>query len=61
MSRSYDAKQQALMAHPTNREAAVDLFLGYVDMSESDFEYEFSMTPEEYIFGKEPTAQGDSE
>ena len=52
MSRAYDAKQHALSEHPEDKDAAVDLLLGYCDMGEDDFEYEFNMTPEEYIFGE---------
>ena len=51
MSRAFDAKQQALSAHPDDKESAVDLFLGYLDCSESDFEYEFNQSAEKYIFG----------
>lgn len=50
MSRAYDAKQAALQAYPEDREAATDLFLGYLDLSEDDFEYEFNQPAEEYIF-----------
>lgn len=53
MSRAYDAKQAALKAYPNDREAAVDLFMGYLECGESDFIYEFNETPEEYIFGKD--------
>ena len=51
MSRAYDAKQSALIAHKDDKEAAIDLFLGYLDCSEDDFEYEFNQTAEQYIFG----------
>ena len=50
MSRAYDAKQEALQAYPDCKESAVDLFLGYLDISESDFEYEFNQTAKDYIF-----------
>lgn len=53
MSRAYEAAKAAKKAYPNDRLLAVDLFLGYLDVSESDFEYEFSQTPEEYLFGKE--------
>jgi len=53
MSRAFDAKQEALSAHPENREEAIDLFLGYIDLSESDFKYEFNQSAEKYIFGDE--------
>jgi len=53
MSRAYDAKHAALLAYPDDREAAIDLFLGYCEISESDFEYEFSESVEKYIFGDE--------
>jgi len=54
MSRAYDAKQAALKAYPNDRDAAVSMFLGYCwDMSEEDFEYEYNMSPEKYIFGDE--------
>lgn len=52
MSRAYDAKQAALSAHPENREAAIDLFIGYINMDCSDIEYELGMPVEEYIFGE---------
>jgi hypothetical protein len=52
MSRQFDAKQAALAAYPTDREMGVDLFLGYLEVSEGDFIYEESMTPEEYIYGR---------
>ena len=53
MSRAYDAKQVALEIYKAtkNRDQTVDLFLGYIDISESDFVYEFNQTPEKYIFG----------
>ena len=50
MSRAYDARQHAISAHPENKEYAVQLFLDYLDISESDFEYEFNQTAEQYIF-----------
>ena len=52
MSRAFDAKQHALAAHSDDKENAVYLFLDFLDCSESDFEYEFNQTAEEYIFGK---------
>ena len=52
MSRAYEAQQAALKAHPADKDAAVDLFLGFVGMDCSDVEYELGMTVEEYIFGK---------
>ena len=52
MSRMYDAKQEALKAYPNNREAAIDLFLGYLDAEEDEFKHEMGQTPEEYLFGK---------
>ena len=51
MSRAFDAKQEALQAYPDCKESAVDLFLGYLDCSEDDFEYEFNQSAEQYIFG----------
>lgn len=51
MSRAFEAKQAALKAYPDDKESAVDLFLNYIDISQSDFEYEFNQTPEDYIFG----------
>ena len=51
MSRAYDAKQMALQAYPTQREDAIDLFMGIIDISEDDFEFEFNQTPEQYLFG----------
>lgn len=53
MSRAFDAKQEALSAHPENREDAIDLFLGYMDLSENEFKYDFNQSAEEYIFGDE--------
>ena len=55
MSRAYEAKLQALDAYPDDREKAIDLFIGYVGMDESDLEYEFGQTVEMYIFGDEIT------
>lgn len=55
MSRVYEAKQRALAAYPDDREEAVSLLLGYCDISEADFEYEFNQSPEKYIFGDETT------
>ena len=52
MSRAYDAKQAALSAYPEDREKAVELFIDFLNFDLCDFEYEFGMTPEEYIFGK---------
>jgi hypothetical protein len=52
MSRQFDAKQEALKAYPNDKEAGVNLFMAYLDMSENDFVYEEGMTPEEYIYGK---------
>ena len=51
MSRAYGAKRVVLKAYPDNREDAINLFLGYLDISEGDFTYENNQTPEEYIFG----------
>ena len=53
MSRQFDAKQQALSAYPDDREAAIDLFIGYMGMDCSDIEYELGMSVEKYIFGDE--------
>jgi len=52
MSRAYDARQHAIVAYPEDREAAVSLFLNFLDISEEDFSYEFNQTAEEYIFAK---------
>lgn len=58
MSRQYDAKQEALKAYPDDRQSGVDLFLGYLGISEKDFDYEEGMSSEEYIYGdKEDVAQ----
>lgn len=51
MSRQYDAKQAVLKAHPTRTDDGVDLFLGYLDVSEVDFSYEEGMSAAEYIYG----------
>lgn len=53
MSRVYDAKQVALAAHPDDRETAIELFIGYCDMDESDLAYDLGMSIEKYIFGDE--------
>ena len=53
MSRAYDAKQQALKAYPNDREAACDLFVEFLDMGQSDIEYELGESVEKYIFGDE--------
>lgn len=50
MSRQYDAKQEVLKAYPDDVQAGVEMFLGYLDVSASDFEYEEGMTPAEYIY-----------
>lgn len=52
MSRTYDAKQTALLAYPDDKEAAVVLFLEYLNTSASDFKYEENQTAEEYLFSK---------
>ena len=52
MSRAYDAKQAALKAYPSDRDAGVQLLLEYLDSNEKDFAYEMGETPEEYIYGK---------
>lgn len=51
MSRQFDAKQEALKAYPDDVEAGVDLFLGYLEVSEDDFQYEEGMSSAEYIYG----------
>lgn len=53
MSRQYDAKQAALAAYPTDREAAIELFVGYVGGDRCDIDYDLGMTVEEYLFGKD--------
>lgn len=53
MSRLYDAKQAALAAHQDDRESAIDLFIGYCDLDQSDIEYEIGQSVEKYIFGDE--------
>ncbi len=53
MSRVFEAKQEALSEHPEDREKAIDLFLGYIYLSESNFKYDFNQSAEEYIFGDE--------
>ena len=49
MSRQYDAKHHVLKAYPDDREAGVNLFLEYLNVSADDFAYEEGMSPEEYI------------
>lgn len=56
MSRQYDAKQAALKAYPNDREAGVQLFLGYLGVSEKDFTYEEACSAAEYIYGKAPAS-----
>jgi hypothetical protein len=51
MSRQYDAKQEALKAYPSDRDAGIDLFLAYLNVTEKDFRYEEGMSSEEYIYG----------
>lgn len=53
MSRMYDAKQHALKAYPNDREAGVELFMDYIDISYEDFVYEENQSPEKYIYGDE--------
>mgnify|MGYP000630773629 CR=1 FL=1 len=53
MSRAYDAKQAALAAYSDDRESAIDLFIGYVGVDESDLEYDLGESVEKYIFGDE--------
>lgn len=53
MSRQYDARQVALKAYPDDIESGVDLFLGYLNVSEDDFQYEEGMSSAEYIYGIE--------
>lgn len=60
MSRAFEAKHEAIRAYPDDVENGVGLFLGYLDISRSDFEYEFNQTPEEYIYGEKqnPSVEG---
>lgn len=51
MSRAYEAKKAAIKAYPNDEDASINLFLGYAEISEEDFIYEFNMSPREYIFG----------
>lgn len=51
MSRAYDGRLAALKAYPDDEEAAIDLFMEFIELSETDFIYEFSMTPRDYLFG----------
>ena len=53
MSRAYDAKQAALAAYPEDKEAAVDLFVGYMGADTYDIEYELGEPIEKYIFDGE--------
>ncbi len=55
MSRQYDAKQEALKAYPNDRAAGVEMFLGYLDISEDDFAYEENQSAESYIYGAAPS------
>ena len=51
MSRAYDAKQFTIAAFPIREDGAVEFFLDWLDMSESDFTYEFKMSASDYIYG----------
>ena len=51
MSRAFDAKTTVLRIYPKHEPEAIDLFLGYLDISEEDFTYEFNQTPEKYVYG----------
>jgi len=53
MSKTYDAKLHALKAYPDDKESCVDLFLDYLEISRSDFEYNENNTVEDYLFGKD--------
>ena len=57
MSRAYDAKKRTLAVYPDNKEDGVSFFLDFINMSSEDFEYEFSETPEFYIYGSAETKQ----
>jgi hypothetical protein len=61
MSKQFDAKQAALKAYPEDREAAIDLFVGFIDMDIDEIEYENGMTCEEYIFGDEKKSKDKKE
>jgi hypothetical protein len=52
MSIAFEAKQHALAAYPDDREAATQLFLDYCGIDEDEFQYEFSRSSEQYIFGE---------
>ena len=58
MSRAFDAKQHVLAAYPKYDESATELFLDYLECSKTDFEYEFSVSPEEYIYGNDIKNKG---
>ena len=53
MSRAYDARQQAISAYPDieDKFLGISLFLGYLDISSEDFEFEFNQTVEDYLYG----------
>lgn len=61
MSRQFDAKQAALKAYPDDRESGVDLFLEYLNVSESDFQHEEGMSAAEYIYGATAPSTQDGE
>jgi hypothetical protein len=61
MSKQFDAKQAALKAYPEDREAAIDLFVGFIDMDIDEIEYENGMTCEEYIFDDEKKSRDKKE
>ncbi len=54
MSKAFEAKKHVLKAYPIKSNAAISLFLDYIEMSESDFEYEFNESAETYIYKDNP-------
>lgn len=54
MSRAYNAKQVTLKYHPEPSYEAEELFVGYLDFDgdNEEFEYEFGVTPLEYVYGE---------
>ena len=53
MSKQFDIKRgiKNLMENPEDKDAAVQLLLDAVELSEEEFEFENDVTPEEYLFG----------
>lgn len=51
MSRLFDAKSHTLLHYADDRENGVYYFVEFMDVSQSDIEYELGMSCEKYIYG----------